>query len=102
MMKAFGFVVCVLLSAQGLLAQFSVRDLPALGNYESERAASYDQSGRNGDYRSLHAGETLTIFDHDGPGLGSGVGENRSDVVPEIHQQNGSPELPKMHGRAIL
>ena len=68
MMKYIGLLACLLMPAQVYFAQFSVRDLPTLGNYESERAASYDESGRNGDYRSLHAGETLTIFDHDGPG----------------------------------
>jgi hypothetical protein len=67
-MKSIGLWACLLMLAPGLDAQFSVRDLPVLGNYESERASSYDRSGRNGDYRSLQAGETLTIFDHDGPG----------------------------------
>ena len=68
MMKSIVLLACVLISVQGLSAQFSVRDLPVLGNYESERTSSYDLSGRNGDYRKLGAGETLTIFDQDGPG----------------------------------
>lgn len=68
MIKSIGLLACLSIFAQGAYAQFSVRDLPLLGNYESKRTGSYDQSGRNGDYRSLPAGATLTIFDHEGPG----------------------------------
>ena len=50
------------------LAQFDVSDLPRLRNYASERASSYDRSGANGDYRSLKPGQTLSLFDENGPG----------------------------------
>jgi hypothetical protein len=50
-----------------LLAQDSIDRLSQLEDYQSERSSSYDRSGGNGDYRSLKPGETLTIFDADGP-----------------------------------
>jgi Protein of unknown function (DUF2961) len=67
-MKAF-FYACVL-SALALPAwgQYSVRDLPNLPDYESERASSFDPAGSNHDYVSVEPGQTVTIFDHDGPG----------------------------------
>jgi hypothetical protein len=49
-------------------AQSSIDSLPQLHDYESQRASSYDRSGGNADYRSLKPGETLAIFDEDGPG----------------------------------
>jgi len=48
--------------------QFAVGDLSILRDYESQRSSSYDPSGGNRDYRSLQAGETLTLLDADGPG----------------------------------
>jgi hypothetical protein len=51
-----------------LWAQFSVADLPKLKDYESERASSYDSTGGNHDYVSVDPGQTVTIFDSDGPG----------------------------------
>ncbi|MEO8659249.1 MAG: glycoside hydrolase family 172 protein [Bryobacteraceae bacterium] len=48
-------------------AQFSVSHLPQLTDFESRRTSSYDRSGANGDYRALKAGETLTVFDEQGP-----------------------------------
>src|ERR1035441_6386158 len=48
--------------------QFAVGDLSILRDYESQRSPSYDPSGGNRDYRSLQAGETLTLLDADGPG----------------------------------
>lgn len=50
------------------MAQIPIVSLPKLADYESERVSSYDRSGGNADYRSLKAGETLAIFDEDGPG----------------------------------
>lgn len=50
-----------------VLAQFVVSELPRLRDYESHRTSSYDRSGGNGDYRSLKAGQTLTLFDENGP-----------------------------------
>ena len=48
-------------------AQFSVRDLARLRDYESRRASSFDRTGANRDYESLKAGQTLTLFDERGP-----------------------------------
>ncbi len=48
--------------------QFAVGDLPFLCDYESQRSSSYDLAGGNRDYRSLRAGETVTLLDADGPG----------------------------------
>jgi hypothetical protein len=49
-------------------AQFAVNDLSRLGDYESQRSSSFDRTGANRDYRSIEPGETITIFDEDGPG----------------------------------
>jgi hypothetical protein len=49
-------------------AQYPISDLPTLNNYESQRASSYDRKGGNGDYVSIDPGQTVTIFDADGPG----------------------------------
>jgi len=71
-MKGPGCVLLLgilLLSPKLLLrAQSSIDRLSQLEDYRSKRSSSYDLSGGNGDYRSLKAGETLTIFDADGPG----------------------------------
>nr|HXJ91845.1 glycoside hydrolase family 172 protein [Terriglobia bacterium] len=65
--SVLGFLL--LLSAGAVLrAQDPIGGLSQLEDYQSERSSSYDRSGGNGDYRSLKAGETLTIFDADGPG----------------------------------
>jgi hypothetical protein len=45
-----------------------VGDLSILRDYDSQRSSSYDPSGGNRDYRSLQAGETLTLLDAHGPG----------------------------------
>jgi hypothetical protein len=55
-------------SSAALRAQSAIDRLSQLEDYQSERSSSYDRSGGNGDYRSLKAGETLMIFDADGPG----------------------------------
>jgi len=55
------------LFASWLSAQFSVNQLPQLGDYESERSSSYDRTGANGDYRNLRAGGELVLFDEHGP-----------------------------------
>lgn len=49
-------------------AQNAVSTLPHLGNYESERASSYDRSGGNEDSRPIKPGQTIEIFNEDGPG----------------------------------
>jgi hypothetical protein len=49
-------------------AQSSVSNLPQLRDYQSERSSSYDRTGGNHDYTSLKPGETLEIFNEDGPG----------------------------------
>jgi hypothetical protein len=51
-----------------LRAQVLVGDLPKLKDYESERPSSFDRTGGNHDYVSIDPGQTVTIFDSDGPG----------------------------------
>lgn len=60
-------ILFILLPA-ALCAQYSVSDLPRLKDYDSERASSYDHTGGNHDYVSVDPGQTVTIFDQDGPG----------------------------------
>ena len=57
----------VLVISQSGFAQFAVRDLTRLGDYESQRTSSFDRTGANGDYRSLKAGQTLELFAEAGP-----------------------------------
>jgi D-arabinan exo alpha-(1,3)/(1,5)-arabinofuranosidase (non-reducing end) len=38
-------------------------------DYVQKRASSYDRTGANADYRTLAAGETLTLLDDAGPGV---------------------------------
>jgi hypothetical protein len=38
-------------------------------DYAQKRASSYDRSGGNDDYRTIAAGETLTMLDEAGPGV---------------------------------
>lgn len=45
----------------------SPADLTQLGDYQSQRASSYDRAGTNHDYESLPTGKTLTIFAENGP-----------------------------------
>jgi len=68
MLRLLAPIVSIMAFGPCLLAQYSVQGLSVPGNYESERSASFEQNGRNGDYRKLGAGETLTIFDQNGPG----------------------------------
>lgn len=52
--------------AQNLVDQLSA--LPQPRDYVLKRSSSYDRTGGNDDYRSLRAGQSLTLLDADGPG----------------------------------
>jgi hypothetical protein len=43
--------------------------LPQAKDYVQHRASSYDRTGGNADFRTIPAGETLTLLDEAGPGL---------------------------------
>jgi hypothetical protein len=43
-------------------------DLAVEKAYRLKRISSYDRSGGNADYRSIEAGQTLTLLDEKGPG----------------------------------
>jgi Protein of unknown function (DUF2961) len=43
--------------------------LPEAKDYAQHRVSSYDRSGGNADFRTIAAGETLTLLDETGPGL---------------------------------
>src|SRR5450755_3077541 len=42
-------------------------DLTQPQDYVLKRVSSFDRSGGNADYRKIAPGETLTVFDADGP-----------------------------------
>lgn len=67
-MKTWAWFGMLVLGAQILVGQDSVSPLAQLGDYESQRSSSYDRSGGNGDYRSVKPGETIEIFNENGPG----------------------------------
>ncbi len=67
-MRVHLYLAALLLLANPVLGQFSVRDLPNLQDYESQRSSSFDRTGGNHDYVSVDPGQTVTIFDQDGPG----------------------------------
>jgi len=67
-MNKYCWAALACLLPQTSWCQFAVGDLSVLRDYQSQRSSSYDRSGGNGDYRSLHEGETLTLLDADGPG----------------------------------
>src|SRR6202140_2284987 len=48
-------------------------NLPQTKNYVQKRVSSYDRSGANADFRTVAAGETLTLLDDAGPGIISHV-----------------------------
>jgi hypothetical protein len=54
--------------AQTSWCQSALGDIAILRDFESQRSSSYDVSGGNRDYRSLNAGETLTLLEANGPG----------------------------------
>ena len=60
-------LLALLILANAGVAQFTDNTLPKFGEYESRRVSSYDQSGGNGDYRRLKAGEKLGRFAEAGP-----------------------------------
>jgi hypothetical protein len=68
MKRSYLYTAVFLFLPAVLWAQFSLADLPRLKDYESERASSYDRTGGNHDYVSVDPGQTVTIFDSDGPG----------------------------------
>jgi hypothetical protein len=43
--------------------------LPAAKDYVLKRVSSYDRSGANADFRTIAAGDTLTLLDENGPGV---------------------------------
>ncbi|HYA64766.1 MAG TPA: DUF2961 domain-containing protein, partial [Candidatus Sulfotelmatobacter sp.] len=47
--------------------------LPQAKDYVQHRASSYDRTGGNADFRTIAAGETLTLLDDAGPGLVSHI-----------------------------
>jgi hypothetical protein len=67
-MRALYLLACSVLCAPVLLAQYSVSNLSQLADYQSARSSSFDRSGGNHDYTSLKPGETVEIFNEDGPG----------------------------------
>ena len=67
-MRALSLLACALLFAPGLRAQYSVSNLPQLGDYQSQRSSSFDRTGANHDYTSIPPGGTVEIFNEDGPG----------------------------------
>ncbi len=68
MVKTYLCIAFLLLLSRTLWCQFSISDLPHLRTYESRRISSFDRSGGNQDYRRVDPGETIKIFDEDGPG----------------------------------
>ncbi len=68
MTRMFGWLAVLTIFSQALFAQYPVKDLPLLRDYESRRSSSFDRTGGNHDYTSLKAGETIEIFNEDGPG----------------------------------
>jgi hypothetical protein len=71
MKRLFSMVSFCLLSLP-LLSQDAatwLTTLPAPKDYVLKRVSSYDRSGANADFRSIAAGETLTVLDEAGPGL---------------------------------
>jgi len=67
-MKLFCSGMLLLVLSFPAWGQYSVRDLPNLPDYETHRDSSYDHTGANHDYISVQPGQTVTIFDEDGPG----------------------------------
>jgi hypothetical protein len=67
-MRTFSWLVLGLWCSQSLFAQYSIKDLAQLRDYDSQRSSSFDRTGGNHDYQSLKAGETLEIFNEEGPG----------------------------------
>ena len=67
---AFCFVT-LSLTAQDASTWLST--LPQAKDYIQHRASSYDRSGGNADFRTVAAGETLTLLEADGPGMVSHV-----------------------------
>jgi hypothetical protein len=64
---ASGLLTLVLLPGSAR-CQLAAGDLSKLGDYESRRSSSFDRKGANRDYVSVDPGQTVTIFDEDGPG----------------------------------
>ena len=68
-MKSYLYLAALMLCSHPLWSQqYSVQDLPQLQDYESQRSSSFDQTGGNHDYVTVNPGETVKIFDQDGPG----------------------------------
>ena len=68
------FLVLVLwpcaVGAQGCLTSGdALWNLTEAHEYVQKRASSYDRTGANADYRTLAAGETLTLLEDSGPGV---------------------------------
>jgi hypothetical protein len=64
--KLGGFGIALICSIA--FAQSSIQELPDLKDYQSERSSSYDRAGGNKDYRPIEPGQTIEIFNEDGPG----------------------------------
>ncbi|MCZ2077675.1 MAG: DUF2961 domain-containing protein [Bryobacterales bacterium] len=63
----FSFAFALLALIHSAEAQSQLSRLADLGDYESRRSSSFDQTGANGDYRKLQPGQTMAIFDEAGP-----------------------------------
>ncbi|HZR66335.1 MAG TPA: glycoside hydrolase family 172 protein [Terriglobales bacterium] len=59
---------CLGLCAQTDIGFGSLADLPRAHDYVLKRSSSYDRSGGNADFRSVGAGESITVLDENGPG----------------------------------
>ena len=72
MLKRLGLAIALLVVGLGsgqLNAQVNeLSQLPALHDYTLKRSSSYDRSGGNADFRSVPAGQSVTVLDENGPG----------------------------------
>ena len=62
-------LLIVLLLAVPVFAQNWFPNPTQAQDYVAKRVSSYDRTGGNADARPIAPGETLTIFDEDGPGV---------------------------------
>jgi len=62
----FFYMVAVPLWSQNSSAW--IAGLPQAKDYVQHRVSSYDRTGANADFRTIGAGETLTVLDENGPG----------------------------------
>ena len=89
-MGTYCWFAAMMLSSQGLFAQYAINNLPQLPDYQSQRSSSFDLMGGNHDYSSLKSGEMVRLtLSNDGKTAENIMARTMNGRAPRGAARNG-------------